>query len=263
MVQHVLLAASTWMSHRAAFATLEQLRLRIGDRLGRVPLGFITSRRSGEIQRTMNDDVERLELFLAHAIPDIVSGVVVVVATTAWMFAVDWRMALATVAIVVISVPMMSAGMKKGEAKLGMYMASLARMNGSIVEFVRGLPVVRTFNRSDETFAETRSAIEDSADFQSQWGREFLPLFTTFYTLLASNIVTIVPIGLWLWTSDRLSTSDLLFFFIIGFGYPLPLLKLMEFTSQMSYLSLSANLVDELDSARELPEAPQRAELAG
>lgn len=261
VAQYALLAASTWMSHRAAFATLEQLRLRIGDRLGRVPLGFLTNRRSGEIQRTMNDDVERLELFLAHAIPDLVSAAVVVVATTIWLFAVDWRMALATIAVVVVCLPLMSIGMKRGEAKLGAYMASLARMNGSIVEFVRGLPVVRTFNRRGETFAETRRAIEDSARFQADWGREFLPVFTVFYTLLVSNIITIVPVGLWLWTSDRLGTADLLFFLVVGLGYPLPLLKLMELTTQMSYLSLGANLVNELDSAEELPEVPTRQPL--
>lgn len=57
--------ASTWISHRAAFGTLERLRLRIGEKLSKVPLGFINRQRSGEIQRVMIDDVERLELFLA------------------------------------------------------------------------------------------------------------------------------------------------------------------------------------------------------
>lgn len=254
VAQYLLMAASTWMSHRAAFATLEQLRLRIGDRLGRVPLGFLTNRRSGEIQRTMNDDVEKLELFLAHAIPDLVSGAVVVVATTVWLFVVDWRMALATVIVVAISLPLISAGMKRGERKLGAYMASLARMNGSIVEFVRGLPVVRTFNRRGEAFAETRAAVVDAAEFQADWGREFLPLFSLFYTLLTANLITIVPVGLWLHTSGRLSTADFLFFLIVGVGYPLPLIKLMELTTMGSYLSLAANLVNELDAAEELPE---------
>lgn len=261
VAQYLLMAASTWMSHRAAFATLEQLRLRIGDRLGRVPLGFLTSRRSGEIQRTMNDDVEKLELFLAHAIPDLVSGAVVVVATTVWLFVVDWRMAIATVIVVAISLPLMSAGMKRGERKLGAYMASLARMNGSIVEFVRGLPVVRTFNRRGEAFAETRSSIVDAAEFQAEWGREFLPLFTLFYTLLAANLITIVPVGLWLHTSGRLSTADFLFFLIVGVGYPLPLIKLMELTTMGSYLSIGANLVNELDTAEELPEVATDAAL--
>ena len=259
VVQHVLLAASTWMSHRAAFATLEQLRLSIGDRLGRVPLGFVTSRRSGEIQRTMNDDVERLELFLAHAIPDLVSGVCVVLFTTIWLFVVDWRMALASMVLLVVCLPLMAIGMRRGERKMGAHMASLGRMNGSIVEFVRALPVVRTFNRSDETYTETREAIESSANFQADWGREFLPVFTAFYVLLAANVVTILPVGLWLWQTNRIGSPELVFFFIVGLGYLVPVLKLMEFTSQLSILTIGAGLINELDDAEVLAEVPERA----
>ena len=58
--QYVLTAVADWTSHRAAFAVLEQMRLRIGRRLGQVPLGFLTNRRSGEVQRTLSDDIERL-----------------------------------------------------------------------------------------------------------------------------------------------------------------------------------------------------------
>lgn len=261
IVQQVLMAASTWLSHRAAFATMDQLRLRIGERLGRVPLGFVTSRRSGEIQRTMNDDVEHLELFLAHAIPDLVSAVCAVAFTTGWLFVVDWRMGLAAIAVLVVCLPIMGIGMRRGEAKMGEYMASLARMNGSIVEFVRALPVVRTFNRTGETFTETREAIEGSARFQSEWGREFLPTFTTFYVLVVANVVTIMPVGLWLWWNGRIGTAPLIFFFIVRLGYLMPILRLMEFMSQTSHLTLRASMVLELDEAEQLAEVHERAQL--
>ncbi|MGF1667059.1 MAG: ABC transporter transmembrane domain-containing protein [Acidimicrobiia bacterium] len=78
----LFLDASTWMSHWAAFATIEAVRLRIGERLGRVPLGFLTSRRSGEIQRSMSDEVEGLEGFHAHAVPDLVVATVITTVST-------------------------------------------------------------------------------------------------------------------------------------------------------------------------------------
>jgi ATP-binding cassette subfamily B protein len=261
IAQHALMAWSTWLSHRAAFATLENVRLSIGDRLGKVPLGFVTSRRSGEMQRTINDEVEKLEQFLAHAIPDLVAAVVAVVFTTVWLFVVDWRMALASLAVLVVCLPLMAITMGRGASKLGDYHRALGRMNGSVVEFVRALPVVRTFNRSEETFAETKEAIEASADFQAGWGREFLPTYTAFQVLLVSNVVTIVPIGAWLWLTDRLSTPDLLFFFILGLGYLIPVMRLLEFTSQLTHLTLAATVVVELDEAEPLPEAAGRATL--
>lgn len=257
-----LLGASTWMSHRAAFATLEHLRLRIGQRLGTVPLGYLTNRRSGAVQRILNDDVERLESFLAHAIPDLISAGGVLVMTTVWLLVVDWRMGLVALSVVLVTAPMMAVGAAIGADKTEAYGRAMARMNASIVEFVRGMPVVRTFNRGDELFAETAGAIQDATRFQADWGRQILPLYTGFYTLLASNVVVIVPAGLWLWHRGTVSTADLLFFLVLGLGYTTSMMKLMQLTTQLGRLGVGAALVTELDQAPVLAESERPAVLA-
>ncbi|WP_017579945.1 ABC transporter ATP-binding protein [Nocardiopsis valliformis] len=254
VAHHVLMAVSTLISHRAAFRTLYRLRLRIGRRLGRVPLGRVTGRRSGEIQRTLSEDVERLESFLAHAIPELVAALVVVAVTTVWMFAVDWRMALAAAACLALAVTLSGRAVHGSQALMGGYMAAMSRMNGSIVELVRAMPVVRTFNRTGDTFAEARDAIRGAADYQARWGLRFLPLFTGFFTLAAAPAVTIVPVGLLLWTNGSISTTDLLFFFVIGLGYGGPVTKLLNFTAQLTQLSYGARLVTDLEEAEVLPE---------
>ncbi|WP_129663569.1 ABC transporter ATP-binding protein [Phytoactinopolyspora endophytica] len=259
--QYLFQGLSTYISHQAAFGTLFRLRMRIGERLGRVPLGRVTGKRSGEIQRTVSQDIERLELFLAHAIPDLVAAVVVVLASTTWMFVVDWRMALAAAVCVVAAVALMSRGVARSQPLMGGYMASMGRMNGSIVEMVRGLPIVRTFNRTGETFAETQEAIHGAAKYQADWGRAFLPLFTAFYTVAASTVVTIVPVGLLLWSNDAIETPELLFFFVIGLGYGAPVVKLLEFSANISHLTYGVQLINELKDAGELPEAGHDADL--
>jgi ATP-binding cassette subfamily B protein len=256
-----LLGASTWMSHRAAFATLEHLRLRIGRRLGEVPLGYLTRRRSGEIQRILNDDVERLESFLAHAIPDLISAAGVLLGTTAWLLWVDWRMGLVALSAVLVAIPLMIRGANIGAEKTQAYGEAMARMNGSVVEFVRGLPVIRTFHRVDDLFTETASAIRTATDYQAEWGRTLVPLYTAFYTLLASNVVVIVPAGLLLWTAGSLSTADLLFFLVVGLGYTSSLMKLMQLTTQLGRLGLGAALVTDLDQAPTLPQPARDAQL--
>ena len=263
VLQYSLAAAAEWTSHRGAFATLEQIRLRIGRRLGQVPLGFVTNRRSGEIQRTLSDDIERLELFLAHAVPDVVSAFTAIVFTVTWLFIVDWRMALCSLIVVAISLPIMALGAGRGSGKLGEYSRSMARMNASIVEFVRAMPVVRTFNGTGRVFGETKTAIEHAAEYESEWGREFLPMFTVFYVLVTSPILTILPLGLLFWHFEIVSTSTLLFFFIVGLGFTLPLVRLLNLMTQLAYLGLGARLVRQLDEATVLPEPVERADLAG
>ncbi|MXY21564.1 MAG: ABC transporter ATP-binding protein [Dehalococcoidia bacterium] len=263
VLQYSQAAAAEWTSHRGAFATLEQIRLRIGRRLGQIPLGFVTNRRSGEIQRTLSDDIERLELFLAHAVPDVVSAFTAIVFTVTWLFIVDWRMALCSLIVVAISLPIMALGAGRGSGKLGEYSRSMARMNALIVEFVRAMPVVRTFNGTGRVFGETKTAIEHAAEYESEWGREFLPMFTVFYVLVTSPILTILPLGLLFWHFEMVSTSTLLFFFIVGLGFTLPLVRLLNLMTQLAYLGLGARLVRQLDEATVLPEPVERADLAG
>ncbi|MGF1661677.1 MAG: ABC transporter ATP-binding protein [Kineosporiaceae bacterium] len=256
-----LLGAATWMSHRAAFATLEHLRLRIGRRLGEVPLGYLTRRRSGAVQRTLNDDVERLESFLAHAIPDLVSSAGTLAGITVWLLVVDLRMGLAAASVVAVAVPLMVIGAGIGTARIEAYGRAMSRMNASIVEFVRGVAVVRTFQRGEELFAETAGAIRDATRFQADWGRRLLPVHTGFSTLLSSNVVVVLPAGLWWWSRGELSTADLLFFLVLGLGYTTALLKVVQLTTQLGRLAVGAALVHELDRAPVLPQPAARATL--
>ena len=263
VLQYGLMAIAEWTGHRGAFATLEQLRLRIGRRLGHVPLGFLTNRRSGEIQRTLSDDIERLEQFLAHVVPDVTSALTTMLFMVVWLLLVDWRMALASLAVVAVALPLMAIGTRRGSGKLGAYTRAMARMNASMVEFVRAMPVVRTFNGTGRVFGETKAAIDDAAEYEVQWSREFLPIFTVFFVLVSSPVLVIVPVGLLLWHTGQVDTSTLLFFFIVGLGFTLPLLRLLNVMTTLAYLGLGARLVRELDEAEVLPEPAEAGRLEG
>lgn len=262
VAQYLLLTASIWISHRAAFATLYRLRLRIGERLTRVPLGFVTSRQSGAVQRTISSDVERLELFLAHALPDLVAAAVSVLALTVWMTVIDARLALVALATVLTGLWLMNASVRRsGKDQLGDYMVAMARMNGSVVELIRGLPVVRTFHRPGRLYAETRNAVTDAARFQARWGRQFLPLYTGFQVLAAATVVTVVPVALVLYHTGNLGAADLLYFAIFAIGYGVPVLQLAQLGVQLGHLSLAAGLVTTLRDAGELTETTRSADL--
>ena len=248
-LQYAFLAAAMWVSHHGAYATLAALRLRVGDRLKGVPLGFLSNRRSGEVQRTLNDDIERLEIFLAHAIPDIVSTFTTALFLIGWLVLVNLPMGLVGVGIVAVAALLMSHSSRRGSRKMASYLASLARMNGSMVEFLRAMPVVRTFNGSRRVFGETEAAIADAAEYQAQWAREFVPLYTAYFVLLTSPVLVIVPAGLWFWHLGLLDTAVLLFFFIVGLGFTLPLLRVQQVMVRLSYLALGARLVRELEEA--------------
>lgn len=111
----ILSYVSLMLSHIVAFHILYETRMKIIRKLPRLPLGFFTKRSSGEIKKILSEDVERIELFVAHHIPDLTTAFVVPVLLLGYMFRADWRLALAVlivlaVAIVMQSLPMISSG---------------------------------------------------------------------------------------------------------------------------------------------------------
>lgn len=246
VVRFAAYGLALFVSHLAAYEVLYGIRLGMADHLARVPLGEITRRRSGEIKKVMGDDVERLELFLAHAIPDVVAAAVTLVATSAWLLSVDWRMGLGTLCLVIPAFACMSVAMARASSHMVAYQASLGEMNASIVELVRGMPVVRVFNRAEDQVREVGTSVDRYVHTVRRYSLDFLPLGTAFFVLIAANVVVLVPLGVWLWDRGSLAAGDLLFFFILGLGALAPLLPLMFFLSRLAHLSSGGNLVREL-----------------
>lgn len=255
VARFALFGASTYVAHVSAYRVLYGVRMEMAEHLTQVPLGTITDRRSGEIKKVMGDDVERLEIFLAHGLPDIVSAVVTALGVAAWMFVIDWRMAIAALIVLVPALWCMSTAMARSSKDMGTYQRSLGEMNASVVELIRGMPVVKVFNRgSDELRSATRS-IDEYVTVVRKYSLDFLPLGTAFFVLIGANVVTIVPLGLWLHDRGSLSTTELLFFFIVGLGALVPIQSLLYLFANLSHLTTGGNLVRDLLDVPALDEA--------
>lgn len=244
--RYALLGVSIGIAHQAAYDLLFRLRIRLAERLARLPLGYLTRRRSGEVKKVMADDVERLEVFLAHGLPDLASAAGTLAAIVVWTLVVDWRLGLATFALVPVALAAMALAVRRAAPNMGTYHDALARMNASVAELVRGMPVVRTFSRLDDPLASTADAVDDYVRAVQRYSRDFLPGGTLYYVLLGSNVVTVVPVGAWLWHIGALDTATLLFFLVVGLGALHPLRELLKLFSQLAHLSTGGNLVAEI-----------------
>lgn len=137
----VLTFVSLMLSHIAAFNILYEIRMQLAQKMARLPLGFFTHRASGELKKIMSDDVERIELFIAHHIPDIVSAILFPLILIGYMFTIDWRLALVVLAVLAVAFCVMGkmyAGKKIREVS-ERYLETLGKMNAGIVEYIRGI----------------------------------------------------------------------------------------------------------------------------
>lgn len=250
-----LFGLALYISHLAAYQVLYGIRIGMAEHLTRVPLGYLDQRRSGDLKKVMGDDVERLELFLAHGIPDIAAAAATLIGVGTWMFVVDWRMGFAALIPVLPAMACMSYAMRRSGENMVEYQRSLGAMNSAITELIRGMPVVKTFNRASDEVRDAERSVRDHVAVVRKYSLDFLPFGTAYFVLVAANVATIVPVGVWLWDRGSLSTTDLLFFFIVGLGALVPIQSLLHLFTMLSHLASGGNLVNEVLAASVLDDS--------
>ena len=265
IVYGVLLFISAICSHIAAFNILYELRMALIKKMARLPLGFFSKRSSGELKKILSDDVERIELFVAHHIPDLISGTLFPFLLISYLFYIDWRLALVVFFVFSIALFILQRMMNNNKSKQTTYdyIDVQGRMNNSIVEFIRGIQVVKVFNRSTQNFERLQKDIEDYRTFSVKITREYAPSMVLFSTILSSVLLFLIPAAI-IALLNAPSYPDyiptVLLFIILGSGIFFPLNKLMFIGGFMQQNSVGVELIDEILDKEDLKE-PAKPEI--
>ncbi len=262
LIRSVLWGVAMFVSHVASFDVVYELRLRMAGQLARLPLGYFDARRSGEIKRNMAEDVDRLDGFLAHGIPELISAFVVWVLITVWMLIVDWRLALAAIVVVPLAFLLLRRALAHSAGWMDRSDRVEAHMNGAIVEVLNGLPVLKMVANAGSALRESKEAIEANARLKVAWSRAWMPLGTALFILVSSNVAVILPVGLGLYLADAVSVSTVFLFFIVGIGYSIPLLRFYHHAMFLALMSYSGARMERLLAERPLPDTGRRVDLA-
>lgn len=258
--KQILFGASTALAHLAAFDVIARMRMALGRAWTRVRVGELRAGHSSTARTAAIDHCEKMELFIAHAVPEITASLTVWLAVTAWLFAVDWRLALATVVLTPVGFALMIRAMRANGHRMGEWMAANGAMGAAIIDFLTAMPVIRVFNRVGEDHRRTTDAVRRNAELQSDWGRAFVPLGSPFSTLTASGIALIAPLSAWLLAAGDVDASTVLLFLILGPTYATPLVGIYGLLTQVPLLSAGAVLI-EAELARDpMRGAPDAAE---
>ena len=240
-------------SHLVAFEAVHALRLDLAHHLGEVPMGWFAQRSSAQTRSLIVDEPERLEQIIAHAIPESVSGFISWIAVTLWLFAVDWRMALVSVAMTPIALGIMAIAILRGNREIGRLHSASAAFNGAIADFFSAMPALKVFGSGQKLHARTAKTVGDFADMQVRIAQRFLLFGGTFNSLILANVCIILPAGLMLLAGGSLDIPTFLFFLILGSNYSQPFLKMIN---QMGQLSQVAGALEHVNKVLETPAQP-------
>ncbi len=232
--QIVTLALAMIASHIAAFRILRDLRYALAAKLLELPLGWFTARTSGDTRKLFSEDVEKIELFIAHHIPDMTRGIVTPAATLVLLLAADWRLALVSLIPAVVAPCFLIAMYRRYDENMARYYGLLARMNGTIIEYIRGMSVVRAFNRTAASFGDYRESVEAYFRFWRDWTVRVMSFYGGFQTILESGALFILGVGGALYLGGHVSLPAFVISLILGPAYVASLRQLNFLSSHMS-----------------------------
>ncbi len=243
------------LSHIAAFNILYGLRKTLTNKVGVLPMGYLSHRNSGAFKKIISDDVERIETFVAHQIPDFVKAAALPLLTISYLFKEDWRLALISclpLVVLALIMPLMLG--KKNQHLTEKYHHSLEELSSGIVEYVRAMPVMKIFQQSAETFEKYGKKVYTFHRFVSDWIRHSSAPFAIFMSFASNAMLPVLALGLYLYFRQGVSLPTLLLFLILGTGYMRPLFVMSNMVMQLQLIEQGVQQIDAILTQPILPE---------
>lgn len=242
------------LSHESAYHTLKNIRISLQEKLERQPLGVIQGKGVGVIKKTFVDDIESIELILAHAIPEGLSNIIVPAVVFITMFFIDWKLALLSLASLPIGMLAMMMTYKAGTSKMGAYYTAGQKMNNTIVEYINGMEVVKVFNRDGESYERFETDVRNYRDFTLDWYKVCWPWMALYNSILPCVAMFTLPLGMFFVLKGFSTMPHLVLVLCMSFGVGAPLLKSISFMSQFPQVNYKIDALEQMMSEPPLKE---------
>ena len=245
----LLLNVSTWISHKAAYLTLRDLRNAVAAKLMRLPMGYFEVHGSGRLKTLLVDHVEGMEKTLAHMLPEMTANLLGPLALMIWMFRIDWRLALCALLWVVIGFSVTFGMMNGYEEKHAGQIAAMKGMNQAVVEYVGGIEVIKNFGRADECYQKYEDAVYGHAAYNVNWQKETQIFSSLGMAIAPFSLFPVLIAGLIFYGNHTMEAGTLFLMVLLTFGIFGPLMNAMAYFDQLAAMGTNAKEIrDVLDS---------------
>lgn len=256
-----LFGVSTVLSHVSAYTILATLRHDFVDKLMRTSLGTSSAKSIGSIKNVFIDRIEGVEVPLAHMIPELSGSIALALGIAAWLFAIDWRIALSCLVTVPFGLLVFASGLSTYNKMYAAYMEQSNRVNSVIVEYIEGIEVVKAFNQTTGSYAKYASAVDGFRDFTLAWFKSTWVMMNLSFAILPTTLLGVLPCGLWLYMAGSIAPATLALAIILALAIVPPITKLSAFLNELKSMEFAVADADEFLTLPELPEVDEEARL--
>lgn len=246
IVRFVLFGASGVASHKGAYRALFKVRCMVAEHMAKVPLGALNERSTGEIKTVLNEDIEKLELFLAHNMPELVCYLVGPVVVFIYLLTVNVPLALISLIPLVLAVIVMifmfvgAAGMMDRANK------SVASLNSVMVEYISGMKLIKAYNMGSKSFQKFKTAVKEENDVWNIMSKKMGPFYAAFIVVIECGMLLMVPFGGMFFLKGSITASVLLLFAFVGSMYLTEIRPLQELGSSFAQVLAGVTKTEEI-----------------
>ncbi|UYJ05710.1 MAG: ABC transporter ATP-binding protein/permease [Oscillospiraceae bacterium] len=257
VLAYLIYIAALMCSHLSAFRVATNLRLEVSEHLATLPLGFTETFGSGKLRKIIHESTGAAETFLAHQLPDKYNAMATPIGLLVLLLVFDWRLGLLSLVPVALGFVIMSAMTGRRMAdKMRQYGNALESMSNEAVEYVRGIPVVKTFGQSVFSFKKFKATIDEYEKWVIAYTKELrMPMM--LYTAAINGVFAFLIVGGLLFTRNGVTSEfllNLLFYIIITPVISLTLTRIMYMSENELVVADALARVDSVLDAEPVPE---------
>ena len=239
------------ISHRATFNILKTIRQLLLAKLPRLPLGTVMDTSSGKLKQIIVDQVDSMETTLAHLFPEMTANVTAPVLTLIYLFVLDWRLALLSLAVFPIAFFFMMMVMGGYSKEYAGAVQATNEMSGAMIEYIHGIEVIKAFNQGQKSYARLTEKVRANAQYYFDWMRRSQLGMSMAYVFFPAQMLTLLPFGWLFYTHGTLTAEMFITVVILALGMSAPIVAAFNFVDTLALVGTTVGQVDEILKAEE------------
>ena len=238
-------------SHISAFNILYKIRIDLIEHMSKLNMGFFKKNMTGKLKKIINEDVEKLENFIAHQIPDLSSAFVTPLIFLGIMFYFNWQLSLVLFIPIILGILAQSGMFKNYMGKVDHFYKLVAKLNSTIMEYINAMNVMKAFNLTAKSFKDYRDNTQEYADYWIELTELAVPYYSAFLCLVDTGLLFIIPIGGIMLLNGKITISVYILFLLMSTIFLNSLRTLFELSESLSFLLKGMEKIIEIFNEKE------------
>ena len=249
-LRFILFGCSGVAAHKGAYRALFKVRCMVAEHMAKAPLGALNERRTGDIKTVLNEDIEKLELFLAHSLPDFVCYMVGPIVIFIYLMTVNIPLALISLVPLVLAFAVMAIMFSKASSLMKRASNSVTMLNSVMIEYISGMKLIKAYNMGSKSFQKFSNAIEEENAMWNETSGKMGPPYASFMVIIECGMLLMVPIGGFFFMKGSITASAFLLFVYVGSMYLTEIRPLQELGTNF------ANVLNAITKTKEILDLP-------